>query len=294
MDKPTSASSANNGVALRNTLPGNTNGTGAVGKSRHTPGLSHDNEDIGSSGIGSLDISDSEERDSDESSSSSSKESVIIMSGRVRDRHHSFGALSSLSKIKGSNDLKKVRFADALGLDLVTVKLYDAKIDDLFIKSGSPVTANLNGPRIFVRTLTPLFRQPGSSPDFLERLQHYKVSLENAYMDTDSLSIRGIVRVLNMDYHKAVYIRWTMDDWRNMMDYRASYVNGSNDRLSDKFQFKLYTPLDVGQSLIFAVRYHCVGQQFWDNNHGQNYKILCTSTEKTETEDDSGICMSFG
>lgn len=109
MDKPTSASSANNGVALRNTLPGNTNGTGAVGKSRHTPGLSHDNEDIGSSGIGSLDISDSEERDSDESSSSSSKESVIIMSGRVRDRHHSFGALSSLSKIKGSNDLKKVR-----------------------------------------------------------------------------------------------------------------------------------------------------------------------------------------
>ena len=63
-----------------------------------------------------------------------------------------------------------------------------------------------------------------------------------------------MVRVLNMDYHKAVYIRWTLDEWRTMMDYRATYLEGSNDVLTDKFTFKIYAPLDLGQSLVFAVR----------------------------------------
>lgn len=76
-----------------------------------------------------------------------------------------------------------------------------------------------------------------------------------------------------------------MDDWRSLHDYRASYVTGSNDVVSDKFEFKIYSPLDFGQTLKFAVRYHCAGQQFWDNNDGQDYKFVCEKTE-TEVEDD--------
>ena len=83
----------------------------------------------------------------------------------------------------------------------------------------------------------------------------FKVVLENAYTDpADQVSVRGVVRVLNMDFHKAVYIRWTLNEWRTMMDYKANYLMGSNDILTDKFTFKIYAPLDVGQSLVFAVR----------------------------------------
>lgn len=80
------------------------------------------------------------------------------------------------------------------------------------------------------------------------------------------------------------------------MDYRASYLSGSNDGFSDKFQFKIYAPLDIGQTLVFAVRYHCVGEQFWDNNNGKNYKFLCkgVSEEKKEEEqlEDFGLQFS--
>ncbi len=82
------------------------------------------------------------------------------------------------------------------------------------------------------------------------------MALENAYADpVDGVSVRGIVRVLNLDYHKAVYIRWTLNEWRSMVDYRATYLKGSNDGATDIFTFKIYAPLDLGQSLVFAVRY---------------------------------------
>ena len=73
-----------------------------------------DLEEMGSSGFGSLDISDNEKDsdadDEEENSSASSKDSVIQITGRIRDRHHSFGTLSSqLQKTKPLSDQKKVR-----------------------------------------------------------------------------------------------------------------------------------------------------------------------------------------
>ncbi len=85
------------------------------------------------------------------------------------------------------------------------------------------------------------------------------------------MSVRGVVRVLNMDYHKAVYIRWTLDEWRTMMDYRATYLEGSNDVLTDKFTFKIYAPLDLGQSLVFAVRSAKRGSFFFFLRHSLQF-----------------------
>lgn len=130
----------------------------------------------------------------------------------------------------------------------------------------------------------------------VQTLLFFQVVLENAYADpTDGVSVRGVVRVLNMDFHKAVYIRWTLNDWRTMMDYKASYLAGSNDVVTDKFTFKIYAPLDLGESLIFAVRFHCVGDQFWDNNFGANFRFICTDqSEEEEQQPAEGASSSVG
>ena len=84
-----------------------------------------------------------------------------------------------------------------------------------------------------------------------------------------------MLSILKLNFH-----RWTQNEWQSLHDYRASYVKGSNDVLTDKFEFKIYAPLDLGQSLLFAVRYHCAGQQFWDNNGEENYRFICVSVDK--------------
>ena len=251
-------------------------------------GAAAPNEDLFSSGFGSLDISDDEENST---ASTRSVDGAVQLSGSpsgFKIRHHSFGGLvrSVIRKPKNRSpqDLKKVRFADAMGLDLVKIQVLEYCSDAL---SGSPVVESVTS--TLTKTLSPLFHQPGTRPDFLDVVARNKVQLENAFMDSDNLSIKGIVRVLNMDFHKAVYVRWTMDNWRTMMDYRASYVNGSNDIITDKFKFKIYTAqMEVGQCLTLAVRYHCVGQQFWDNNCGEDYSFVCVSTSPEKNNGDGG------
>ncbi|KAG7202458.1 hypothetical protein KM043_018757 [Ampulex compressa] len=208
---------------------------------------------------------------------------------------------------------KIVRFADVLGLDLADVRTFldeipkvpnsaysDLIYDDIFQKDTSPVntTSNCWGtryletrrssgativPRKLDRTLVPLFQQPGGLPTFLDLVRERRVCLENVLVeDPVSLCIRGTVRVINLDFHKSVHIRYTLNSWRNFSDLQATYVNNSCDGFSDKFSFVLYChTLPVGQRLEFAVRFHCKGTQYWDNNNGANYCFQCLPVTST-------------
>ncbi|CAK9796789.1 Glycogen-binding subunit 76A [Anthophora quadrimaculata] len=204
---------------------------------------------------------------------------------------------------------KIVRFADVLGLDLADVRTFldeipkipnsaysDLIYDDIFQKDTSPVNNVTNtvqwgtryidnrrgsvgiiGPRKLDRTLVPLFQQPGGLPNFLDLVRERRVCLENVLVqDPISLCIQGTVRVINLDFHKSVHIRYTQNSWRNFSDLQATYVLNSCDGFSDKFSFVLYChTLPVGQRLEFAVRFQCKGEQYWDNNAGANYCFQC-------------------
>ncbi|XP_029035335.2 glycogen-binding subunit 76A isoform X1 [Osmia bicornis bicornis] len=202
---------------------------------------------------------------------------------------------------------KIVRFADVLGLDLADVRTFldeipkipnsaysDLIYDDIFQKDSSPVTSipNIWGDRYtdsrrgstyslpsrkLDRTLMPLFQQPGGLPNFLELVRERRVCLENVLVqDPISMCIQGTVRVINLDFHKSVHIRYTLNSWRNFSDLQAIYVPNSCDGFSDKFSFVLYChTLPVGQRLEFAVRFQCKGEQYWDNNAGANYCFQC-------------------
>ncbi|CAK9804001.1 Glycogen-binding subunit 76A [Anthophora plagiata] len=207
---------------------------------------------------------------------------------------------------------KIVRFADVLGLDLADVRTFldeipkipnsaysDLIYDDIFQKDTSPVnnvtnnfqwgikyvdnrrgSACIMAPRKLDRTLVPLFQQPGGLPNFLDLVRERRVCLENVLVqDPISLCIQGTVRVINLDFHKSVHIRYTQNSWRNFSDLQATYVLNSCDGFSDKFSFVLYChTLAVGQRLEFAVRFQCKGEQYWDNNTGANYCFQCLPT----------------
>ncbi|XP_044269342.1 glycogen-binding subunit 76A [Tribolium madens] len=183
---------------------------------------------------------------------------------------------------------KIVRFADVLGLDLADIRTFLDEIpkipnsayndlQDVDIKLA-PLPSPLSlSPNIVEKILIPLFQQPGILPDFVDRLRENQVCLDSAVVqDPIALSITGIVRVKNLDFHKSVHIRYTLDSWQSFADVPAVYVENSCDGFSDKFSFLFYAHnLSVGKTLEFAVRFQCKGCQYWDNNYGKNYCFQC-------------------
>lgn len=187
---------------------------------------------------------------------------------------------------------KIVRFADVLGLDLADIRTYLDEIpkvpvsafDDLkdvdLIDSPSENSlvngTNFHGIKVD-KILMPLFQQPGGQPNFLDLVRENQVCLENAFIDDPvMLSVKGTVRVRNLDFHKSVYVRYTLDSWKTFADVQGVYVDNSCDGFSDKFSFLIYAhTLSVGQRLEIACRFQCRGCQYWDSNRGVNYCFQC-------------------
>lgn len=188
-----------------------------------------------------------------------------------------------IARVRSPSSQKKVRFADSLGLDLISIKHFDdsdmpevpERIIDKFKKAralhlNNFDKSNTSNQSVFMELL---FTNPGSLPDFLDKVIALKVLLESVQADEFSLS--GIVCVLNLAFEKNVYLRYTLNNWTTFVDILASYVPHSNDGQTDKFSFKIITPmfLEFGGTLQFAIRYCVEGGEFWDNNNGSNYRV---------------------
>lgn len=171
--------------------------------------------------------------------------------------------------------------------------LKDAELSDLDSDSGSertfpvlppvgpPTSANATPSQPSkVPTFSPLFNQPSGSSDFFNRLRDQKVSLESAYM-SDLSTIKGIVRVVNLDFHKSVFARYTLDDWATTSDATGAYMSGSCDGFSDKFTFTIDVSSIKGQAgkkVHFSICFSCSNNQYWDNNSNKNYTFQCFGT----------------
>ncbi|KAK3760040.1 hypothetical protein RRG08_064711 [Elysia crispata] len=184
---------------------------------------------------------------------------------------------------------KAVRFADAMGLDLESVRhvLNTNSPPKIPPSAMADLQAGLSEDRkeIGSKYLCPCFNQPGASDNFYQRVLGQKVCLENAII-TD-LTITGFVRVANISFHKSVRVRYTDNGWATFHDIAASYVQNSCDGPTDRFSFSLVAPAYFvpGHRLEFAVSYNAEGAEYWDNNSGQNYIFECfAKTVPTESE----------
>ncbi|XP_034062193.1 protein phosphatase 1 regulatory subunit 3C-like isoform X3 [Gymnodraco acuticeps] len=114
--------------------------------------------------------------------------------------------------------------------------------------------------------------------DYLElrnRLKAQQVVLETCSLQERLLS--GTVQVQNLCFQKNVWVRITFDSWRCFQDVPCSYLNqvyGSPD--TNTFSFCVCVPevLHPKDRVEFCVQYHTPEGTFWDNNQGNNYRLV--------------------
>ncbi|XP_031701022.1 protein phosphatase 1 regulatory subunit 3A isoform X1 [Anarrhichthys ocellatus] len=184
---------------------------------------------------------------------------------------------------------KRVFFADTTGGDLVDVKEFVAFESDDEEESArweeeeAKYRKPLQEPSYHVQ---PEFHAPTASA-LLQAVHLNKVEVEQmSPAEDEPLAFCGVIRVLNISFHKAVYIRSTMDHWATYFDHPAEYVQGSHDGSTDQFSFKLtFAPpyTTHGSRIEFVVRYETSDGDYWANNSSMNYVVTLLQSY----EDDS-------
>ncbi|XP_014840674.1 PREDICTED: protein phosphatase 1 regulatory subunit 3A isoform X1 [Poecilia mexicana] len=193
---------------------------------------------------------------------------------------------------------RKVSFADAFGLNLVSVKEFDNA------EATEPEPSWSNGRNIVKAAeeiyLSCLFTVPSSTEELDQRLGEQMVELESIELLPGTTTLRGIVRVVNLCYNKTVFARLTLDRWSSYFDLLADYVPGSSDRKTDRFTFR-YTvvpPFEKeGTRVEFCLRYETPMGTFWANNKGMNYVMFCHQKAQvkegvTQTEEETSSYKS--
>ncbi|XP_022597397.1 protein phosphatase 1 regulatory subunit 3D-like [Seriola dumerili] len=211
----------------------------------------------------------------------------------IRQRSHS---LPSTTQKKKQCRNVGVRFVDSLGLDLEDIRLFKSG-EDPFVPHHVTfrllMGAELADGRhleISLPYMKPFFsQQPGDQPGFLHRLREQKVCLERVLCF--ELGVIGITQVINLDFEKDVTARYSFTEWKSCTETKASWVStitktweGGGDKLScDTFRFHLPVPpfLQPGAELEFAIQYKVCGAEYWDNNDGENYKLVCHNYKLT-------------
>lgn len=184
---------------------------------------------------------------------------------------------------------KRVSFADTTGGDLVDVKefvAFDSDEEEDSTRWEEEEAKYRKPQREPTYHVHPEFNAPTDSA-LLQALHANKVEVEQiSPVEDEPLAFTGVIRVLNISFNKAVYIRSTMDNWATYFDHPAEYVQGSNDGDTDKFSFKLsFAPpyITHGSRVEFVVRYETSEGDYWANNSSMNYVITLLLTY----EDDS-------
>ncbi|XP_035532393.1 uncharacterized protein ppp1r3aa isoform X2 [Morone saxatilis] len=171
---------------------------------------------------------------------------------------------------------RKVSFADAFGLNLVSVKEFD-NVEVTETEVSQPPESEVTRP-LEEYYMSCLFTVPSSPEELDQRLQAQMVELESIELLPGTTTLRGIIRVVNLCYSKSVYARMSLDRWTSYFDLLAEYVPGSSDRKTDRFTFKytLVPPFERdGTRLDICLRYETSVGTFWGNNKEMNYVLFC-------------------
>lgn len=171
---------------------------------------------------------------------------------------------------------RKVSFADAFGLDLVSVKEFeDVEAPEPEVSLPSEMETMRPSDEFYMSCL---FSVPSSPEELDQRLQEQMLELESIELLPGTTTIRGIVRVVNLSYWKCVYARISLDRWGSYFDLPAEYVPGSSDRKTDRFSFTymVVPPFDrEGTRVDICLRYDTSVGSFWANNKELNYVLFC-------------------
>lgn len=189
------------------------------------------------------------------------------------------GGGARAARSRSPDTRKRVRFADALGLELAVVRRFrpgepprvprhvQVQLQRDALRHFAPCQPRARGLQEARAAL-----EPAREPGFAARLQAQRICLERA--DAGPLGVAGSARVLDLAYEKRVSVRWSADGWRSLRESPAAYAGPAPaPPRADRFSFRLPAP-PVGGALLFALRYRVTGREFWDNNGGRDYALL--------------------
>ncbi|XP_076129027.1 protein phosphatase 1 regulatory subunit 3A-like [Alosa pseudoharengus] len=183
---------------------------------------------------------------------------------------------------------RRVSFADAFGLSLVSVKQFSGW--DVTDCSGDFLVGNTEDRDSYL--LSSPFPTPLSREELLKRVEEQKLELESLTLLPGTTTLRGVVRVLNICYSKTVYVRMSLDLWKSHFDLLAEYVPGFTEERTDFFSFKhtlVPQSSSDGTRLDFCLRYETELGTFWANNDGNNYVVFCHKYTEVPEQKDIGI-----
>lgn len=182
---------------------------------------------------------------------------------------------------------KSVAFADCRGLALATVHVFSeaeeltppelqfhlTEIEDATaaLQLGDGTEAADRGSGLVLD-----FIQPGADYlDLRNRLKAQQVCLETCSVQDHLLT--GTVQVRNLSFEKSVVVRISFDSWCSFQDVPCFYLRNVYSRTdADTFCFSILVPevLQPSGTVEFCIQYQTQEHTFWDNNHGQNYRLL--------------------
>ncbi|XP_029378408.1 protein phosphatase 1 regulatory subunit 3A [Echeneis naucrates] len=183
---------------------------------------------------------------------------------------------------------RRVSFADAKGLSLVQVKEFDTWDVPTLRGYESSDSEGKEAEEYFLSLHS--FSLPLSPEELCIKVQDQKVELESINLLPGTTILKGVIRVLNISFSKAVYIRTTLDAWSSHFDLLAEYIPGSSDGVMDCFSFKLTLVPPFGEQgarVDFSLRYETPVGTFWANNNNKNYVMFCRQRSKGKPQKDN-------
>uniref|UniRef100_A0A8C4ICM1 CBM21 domain-containing protein n=1 Tax=Dicentrarchus labrax TaxID=13489 RepID=A0A8C4ICM1_DICLA len=180
---------------------------------------------------------------------------------------------------------RRVSFADSKGLSLVQVKEFGTWDVPKLPGYDSSESECKDEEEYFLSPFT--FSLPLSTEELFVNVRDQKVELETIEVLPGTTILRGVIRVLNISFTKAVYVRTTLDTWSTHFDLLAEYIPGSSDNLTDCFSFKLTLVPPFGEQgarVDFCLRYETPVGTFWANNNDRNYVLFCHQRVKERKE----------
>lgn len=178
---------------------------------------------------------------------------------------------------------KQVKFADALGLSLASVRHFSIAEDPhvpsevLAALCALPAQHEREPPGADLRASFPCAAETRLAPEVTEaRANRCRVALERAFVS--GWAVRGTIRAsVADDGETEVGVRYTFNHWASFADAPAVLVSGEGVRDGQRFSFIVHTPpfLEPDARVCFAVYMRNDCGEFWDNNDEQNYSVQC-------------------
>ncbi|CAI4231796.1 unnamed protein product [Auanema sp. JU1783] len=210
---------------------------------------------------------DANEPSSPDSGFSSDEYTVAPLPRNKLDRSKTLP--SALRRARSKQSEKRVRFADALGLDLEKREYFT--IEENCFPIYTPSTTNSNGSakknaeRIVLSNF--IYR---SDSEYSKRTRSSKLCVSS--LRVVGVTVVGQVDVLNIAFDKKIFVRFTCTNWTDYRDIPASFSRSVGD--VDSFVFSISLPAEMkGTHCEFCVCYMVSDQEYWDNNTGRNYHI---------------------